>query len=68
MLLEEGTAESQQFREEDGVRVQRGSDTGEHLEDVWSEIGELVTWGAEFRGEGGRRRFGGLRCIPGGNH
>ena len=65
MLLEEGTSESQQLCEENGVRVQRGSDTREHLEDVRREVGELVTRGAEFRGEGRRIRFGGLWSVPG---
>ena len=65
MFFEEGSAESQQLHEEDGVRVQGGTEAGENLEDVRREVGEMSTRSAEVGRERDRRRFGGFRGIAG---
>ena len=50
VLFEEGTSQPQDFRQEDGVRVQGGSDAAEDLEEVRGEVGKCAEWTAEFGG------------------
>ena len=63
ILFEEGSTQPQNLCQENGVRVQGGSDAAQYLENIWGEIRERVTWGTEFGGEGRRSWLGGLWSV-----
>ena len=65
VLFEEGSAQSEDLGQQDGVRVHERAETPKHFEHVGREILELVALGGELEGVGGTGGFGCFWSIAG---